>query len=125
MSNAIYPDLAGLKPVVTYKPAYKTLIATSASGKESRVALRPGAVWTITLAYEVLRAGDEETELQTLVAFFKARQGAFDSFLLNDPDNVTGLGVQIRVRFKNDETEFGRFLKDLWEAKKVELVTVL
>lgn len=86
MSDAVYPDLPGLKPEIKRTPMWKTLRQESVSGKLLTVALMTYPTRKYTLAYEVLRAGAEQ-ELQTLEGFFNARRGSFDTFLFNDPDD--------------------------------------
>lgn len=88
MSEAIYPDLPGLKPEIKRTPMWKTLRQESVSGKILTAALMTYPTRKYTLAYEVLRAGAEQ-ELQNLEGFFNARQGSFDTFLFNDPDDRT------------------------------------
>lgn len=86
MSEAIYPDLPGLKPEIKRTPMWKTLRQESVSGKILTAALMTYPTRKYMLAYEVLRAGAEQ-ELQNLEGFFNARQGSFDTFLFNDPDD--------------------------------------
>ena len=153
-----------------------------------------------TLQYEFLRSRAALAELQTLVGFFNARGGSFDSFLFLDVDDSTataqpfGVGngstsqfqllrsfggfaevvsdinatvrlIKVyvagtlktkdvdyvlaptgsvtfftppssgsaitwtgdfyrRVRFLRDQLDTTKFLQDLWEAKKVELLSI-
>jgi len=96
MSTAVFPALPGLAWSVDKQPAFATVVRTAASGQETRVALWPAPRWHFKLGYDLLRA-DANQELQTLMGFFLARQGQYDSFLYQDPDDnaVTGqpLGV--------------------------------
>lgn len=196
MSNAVFPDLPGLKWSTSKAPIWKTRVQESVSGKELRTALMSFPRWRYSLAYEVLRAETVYQELQTLVGFFNARRGSWDSFLYLDPDdnavaaqqfgvgdgatkdfqltrpfggfvepvqNVNGapaitkggvlqatpgdyslsatglvsfvaapaIGVPlawtgsyyVRCRFERDTEEFTQFLKDLWEARRIEFRT--
>lgn len=86
MGNAVYPDLAGLDIAVTKRPSFSTKIQRSVSGHEARAAMQAYPLWTLSLAYNVLRSGAER-ELQSIVGFFLARRGAWDSFLFLDPDD--------------------------------------
>lgn len=86
MSDAVYPDLPGLKPTVRRSLSWKTLKDESVSGMEVSVALMTYPNRKYTLAYEVLRAG-AEAELQQIEGFFNQRQGSHDSFLYDDPDD--------------------------------------
>jgi len=196
MSNAVYPDLPGVKPEQPRIPVFATKIQRSVSGAEARAAFQAYPLRRFALSYEFLRHG-AENELRILEGFFLARRGAWDSFLYLHPDdsaatdqalgtgngtltqfqikrtygygadatfaepvhnvaaitavklagtptvdytvNATGLitftspvpsGQAVtwsgtfyyRCRFERDDMEFTRFLQDLYQAKKVELI---
>lgn len=88
MSNAIFPTLAGLSWDGDWTVMFSTKIKTATSGKEYRAAMMSAPLYKVQLPYEFLRSGIQQ-ELQTLFAFFQARQGSFDSFLfLNPNDNA-------------------------------------
>lgn len=80
--------LPGLSFSVHKKPMFKTRISEAASGKEVRNALAEFPRWDFTLPYEFLedRSG-ADSSLKTLMGFFLARQGSFDSWLFKDPDD--------------------------------------
>jgi len=105
MSLPIFPDLPGISISVVKTPAWSTLVQKSVSGKEVRGALYSYPVWQFGLSYEVLRA-DALAELQTLVGFFNARQGAFAPFLFDDStdntvtDQVFGYGDGVQTKFQ-------------------------
>ncbi len=88
MSDAVFPDLPGLKWNVKRAPIWKTNGAESVSGKEVSVSLMTYPLRRYSLSYEVLRAG-AEAELQTLEGFFNLRRGRHDTWLYNDPDDYT------------------------------------
>jgi uncharacterized protein (TIGR02217 family) len=97
MSSAIFPQLAGLEYPVTRTPiGGRTLIQTSVSGLENRVALWSAPRWQWTLSFNFLR-DDANDEFRTLLAFFLARQGSYDSFLFEDIDDnaVTGQAIGV------------------------------
>lgn len=194
MSNAIFPTLPGLKWDVVKQPQFSTIVHRSISGKEIRGSFWSYPLWTFKVSFEVLR-NDATNELKTLMGFFLQRQGSYDTFLFEDPDDKTvtgqtigtgdgtttlfqlirtfggfvepvfnlngtpsiylngvlqtsgysvgstgivtftaapGNGVAItadfsyyfRVRFTQDQAEFSKFMKDLWELKKCEFVSV-
>ena len=87
MSNAVYPVLPGLTYGVVKSPTWSTRVQTAVSGKELRAAFWSTPIWRYTLVYEFLRSASTFAELQNLVGFFNQRQGKFDSFLLDDPDD--------------------------------------
>jgi uncharacterized protein (TIGR02217 family) len=105
MSNAVFPTLQGLKWGITKTPMWSTKTQKSANGRELRAAYFSYPLWKFSLSYEVLRA-NAMAELQTLVGFFNARQGSFDSFLYQDPDDkwVTaqafGVGDGVTTKFQ-------------------------
>jgi uncharacterized protein (TIGR02217 family) len=209
MSNLQFPDLRGLSWDYTLTPTFSTGVQQATSGREVRAAFWSAPLWKISLSYEFLhddpRHVDQNgnSELQQLVGFFLARQGQFDSFLidlaqltrkpldstvsgqpiglgdgsitsfqlvrnlggyLEQVQNPAGqsaivyvagvrkiqgtdytisnglvsfasapaTGVAItadfqwlwRVRFAQDQVEFGNFMYLLWECQKVELIEV-
>jgi len=203
MSTALFPALPGLAWSVDKQPEFSTVVRTAVSGQETRVSLWPAPRWHFTLTYDLLRA-DSHQELQSLMGFFLARQGQFDSFLYQDPDDhavtaqpigegdgattgfplyrsfggfsepvrapnlgatlniylggvlqnpsgytvsgwgtatpgviafaaAPGSGVAVTadfsfyfpVRFAADLAEFSQFMHQLWELKKLELISVL
>jgi uncharacterized protein (TIGR02217 family) len=91
MSTEIFPALAGLEYPVVRTPVFRTLTQLSASGNENRAALQSYPRWQWTLSFNFLR-DTGVSEFRTLVSFFLARQGSFDSFLFDDVDDdaVTG-----------------------------------
>jgi uncharacterized protein (TIGR02217 family) len=78
MSNELFPTLAGLTWDTKRRPTFATLIQKSASGREVRAALQtyPLAEWELAFSYL-----PEATDLATLIGFYMARKGSFDSFL--------------------------------------------
>lgn len=98
MTAAIFPSMPGLKWGIVKTPMWSTGIQKSASGRELRAAFYSFPLYKISLSYEVLRS-NALAELQTMVGFFNARQGSFESFLYLDPeDNAVvnqGFGVGV------------------------------
>jgi uncharacterized protein (TIGR02217 family) len=94
MSTEIFPSLAGLEYPVVRTPVFRTLIQETASGMETRAALQLYPRWQYTLSFNFLR-DDANNEFRTLLAFFLARQGSFDSFLFDDADDDTVTGQAI------------------------------
>lgn len=107
MSNAVFPsNLPGLGWSVLKQPSWSTRIQKAVSGKELRAALMSYPLYRITLTYEVLRESAALQELQTLMGFFNARLGSFDSFLYSDPtdhsvtDQGFGTGTGTLAQFQ-------------------------
>jgi len=209
MSNATFPDLRGLSWEYTLTPTFSTAVQQATSGREVRAAFWSAPLWKLSLSYAFLYDDSQHvdangySELQQLEGFFLARQGSFDSFLIDLAQltrkpldstvsgqpigtgdgsttsfqfvrNIGGYLEQIqnpagqsatvyvsgvkktqgtdytianglvtfasppassaaitadfqwlwRVRFAQDELEFDNFLYQLWECKKVELMSV-
>lgn len=83
MSTQVLPSLLGLGFPVTRAPVFATRVQTSISGKEVRIAdqVYPRYKWTVD--FNFLRA-NALAEFQSLIGFFNARQGQFDTFLYQD-----------------------------------------
>jgi uncharacterized protein (TIGR02217 family) len=98
MSVAVFPSLAGLEyPVLRTPMGGATLVQTSVSGKENRAALWTYPRWKWTLSFNFLRDNPVVNEFRTLVGFYIARQGSYDSFLFSDPDDRSAAGQNIGV----------------------------
>jgi len=89
MSQAVLPVLPGLQWENATTPSFETKIQTSVGGSEVRAAFMPYPIRQYTLVHGFLRQYGAFTEMATLHAFFCARQGAFDSFLFDDPSDDT------------------------------------
>lgn len=87
MSNAVYPTLPGRAWPRTRTPIFKTVIQEATNGKEVRWSNQAYPRWKYTLSYEVMRHAPSYAELQSLVGFFCARRGSWDSFLYFDPND--------------------------------------
>lgn len=127
MSNAVFPTiLPGLQWNITKAPLWSTLKQRTASGRESRVALMSYPLYEMELSYDVLRSTSAYGELQTLLNFYLARQGAFDNFLFEDtymPDNAvtdqlfaTGDGVTTQYRLSRNIAT-GGFIEPVMNVK--------
>jgi hypothetical protein len=89
MSNALWPTLHGLSWTLKRTPRFKNQAQPGSQvGVETRVGYGADPVYDFELSYEVLYAGSKGTSLSQLEAFFEARRGTFDSFLI-DPGAIT------------------------------------
>jgi uncharacterized protein (TIGR02217 family) len=93
----IFPALPGLAWSVTKSPTYQTRIQRAASGRELRALDYPYPLWQFTLVFDFLRDNPAEgfDELRTLMGFFMLCQGAFGTFLFQDPSDDRVAGQQI------------------------------
>jgi uncharacterized protein (TIGR02217 family) len=93
----IFPALAGLAWSATKTPTFQTRIQRAVSGRELRALDYPYPLWQFALIYDFLRddpaAGFDE--LRTLLGFFMLCQGAFGTFLFQDPTDCQVTGQQI------------------------------
>jgi uncharacterized protein (TIGR02217 family) len=96
MSNAVFPVLPGLTWDVVKQPEFSTKVQTAASGKDATAAYWTYPRWTFKLSYELLRGGSQ-TELNTILGFFLARKGQFDTWLYTDPSDYIVTGQQIGI----------------------------
>lgn len=105
MSNAVFPDLPGIDIKVRKTPIWNTHVQRAVSGRELRTAYYSYPLYKIGLSFNFLRAG-AEAELQSIVGFFNARKGSFDSFLFTDPVDSTasleqfGTGDGANIKFQ-------------------------
>jgi hypothetical protein len=88
MSNAIFPNtLKGLSWDVEISDEFDTIVYPAPNAYDTRLAKLQDPLLRFKLSYEVLRDNRGGIdELNTIRAFFRARQGGFDSFLLYLPD---------------------------------------
>lgn len=90
-SDAVFPTLPGLQWSIVKTPIFRTQIQQALSGREFGVSYRQHPLFRYELSYEVLR-DDVTAELTTLMGFFMARRGRYQSFRFWDPqaNSVTG-----------------------------------
>lgn len=93
MSNAIFPSLPGITWNITRRPTFATKVQQAVGGETIAAAFQPYPIWRWQLQFQFLRTYGAYVEWQTLVDFFNSRQGAFDTFLYDDPedDSVTAM----------------------------------
>lgn len=91
MSNAVFPSLVGEAFPRLKTPRFNTTKQTSDSMRSWRIGRALYPIYTYRLVYTFL----DGTDFQTLCAFFKARKGSFDSFLLDDRDDNTVSAPQV------------------------------
>jgi len=100
VSTEKLPLAPGLTWSVHVAPKFNTRVAGHVSGREIRTAWQQYAIYDLTLSFDVLH-GDATQEIQTLMGFFLARQGQYDTFLLdlgavtqNSADSYVTTGAQ-------------------------------
>lgn len=103
MSNTVYPSyVRGLGFTVFKEAEWSTVHQAAPGGQETRIAQYQNPMWHYELIYNYLKdisndlppGGIGYTDLASLIGFFNARQGDFDDFLFDDPDDdFVGPGV--------------------------------
>jgi hypothetical protein len=83
MSNAVFPVFPGLTWTVKRTPAFRKLLQTAANGYSVRVLMQSDPMWIFECSFSFLRDDVPNDELNQMLGFFLARQGGFDSFLLD------------------------------------------
>jgi uncharacterized protein (TIGR02217 family) len=129
MSNTVFPTFPGLTFDVTRTPVWSTTTKSSVSQREFRIANSSYPVYHFKLAYEVLRQTPGYTEMATLVGFFNARNGSFDSFLFTDPDDnavtlqAIGIGDGGTTLFQLVRS-FGGYVEPVFDTNGAPALTV-
>lgn len=108
MSNLVFPStLSGYQWDSKKKPVFNNITHSPPTGRDVRISLYEHPVYEFMLSNQWLTKADKDT----LMNFFKARRGSFDSFLYADEESVavanafnTGNGVttQFQLRFWAD-----------------------
>jgi uncharacterized protein (TIGR02217 family) len=94
MSNENFPVLPGIAWSINKKPMFATKVSEHVSGREVRVSNYAYPLWEWELKYEFLRDSTAYPELQTLMGFFMARRGSWDTFLYVDPSEANTVTLQ-------------------------------
>ena len=97
MSDAVFPQLAGLDWQSSKAAQFNSKVMTSVNGRELRASYQAVPVYKIKLSYSFLRESQGRDELRQLEGFFLARRGSFDSFLLAMPDDSVLSGERVGV----------------------------
>ena len=90
----VFPTLPGLAWSVTKAPIFQTRIQRAVSGRELRALDYPYPLWQFTLVFAFLRdnPGAGLDELRTLMGFYLTCQGAYGTFLFQDPSDYRVMG---------------------------------
>jgi uncharacterized protein (TIGR02217 family) len=87
-----FPKLPGLGWSVTKAPVSQTRIQRAVSGRELRALDYPYPLYQFTLTFNFLRNAAAYGEWNTLLGFIEACQGAYGTFLFNDPSDNMATG---------------------------------
>jgi uncharacterized protein (TIGR02217 family) len=85
----VFPALPGLAWSVTKAPTFQTRIQRAVSGRELRALDYPYPLWQFTLVFAFLRDNPAAglDELRTMLGFYLSCQGAYGTFLFQDPSD--------------------------------------
>lgn len=130
MSTAVLPTLKGKTFDVVRIPMWNTKTSQFLSGKEIRINngwTYPRYQWDVK--YEFLRSDTTNAELQSLLGFYNARNGSYDSFLYADSDDnavtsqliATGNGALTSFQLVKS---FGGFVEPVFAPNVVTSVFV-
>jgi hypothetical protein len=87
-----FPTLATLGWSTHVRPRFATDVADHVSGRATRRPSRAEALYDVELTYELLRADEGFTELQTIAGFFATVGGAASPFWLAPPGLANAVG---------------------------------
>jgi hypothetical protein len=126
MSLSVYPSqIYGLKLNSVRTAEFSTLVQSSASKSETRIAQAVNPIWHWQLLYEQLfndltNPNYSESELATLMGFYLQQGGRFGQFLFPDPEDnaVTNQTLQLvndgaGNYYSPIQREMGGFLEDI------------
>ena len=120
VSNSIFPlSLPGLDIVIKRSSEWKTQAKEAWNGQETTIAQRNWPRWNYEVSFNLLRSNIALAELQQLEAFFNSMRGAYDDFLLVDPeyssvtDQAFGTGDGSTKIFQLNRA-IGTWLEPVW-----------
>lgn len=123
MSNAVFPtNLTGLGWDFVKIPRWSTIVQWSVTRRRTAVGLMQYPVYDYSVVFDVLRTTAAYLEYQTMLGFFNARQGAYDTFLIDDPDDdlvtaqAIGTGDGSTLTFQMVRT-LGSFVQPVYDVK--------
>lgn len=129
MSNLVFTPPPFLGWSVFKSPEMKTIVQSAASGKTTRAQLWANPIWHFKLTWEILKDGNATpSDFQTLVDFYLARGGSFDTFLYTDPtDNAvtnqsfgTGDGVTTSFQLVRTWSAFAESVQNINGAPTIK-----
>ena len=137
MSNEVFPQFPGLGWGAKKTPVFTTNIQKSSIKTETRISYHDTPMYRWKLPLEFLRddpnsqspVGDE-AEYKTLMNFFLARKGAFESFLYKDPtdnaviDQQFGIGDGMTKSFQLSRVIMGDFSEPVHNVEAIQSITV-
>lgn len=127
MSNAIFPDLAGIRADRSRAPTFKTDILTAVSGREFRASRMANPIYRFSIGVEFLRESRGRAELRQLEGFYMARRGAYESWLYRCEhdhtavDQLFAYGDGQRTQFQLARS-YGEFLEPVQNIEQVTAI---
>lgn len=130
MSAAVFPTLPGLTYDIVRTPIWGNTTEQFVSGKELRINngwTYPRYQWDLT--FSVLRSDAVLHEFQTLIGFYNARNGSYDSFQYHDADDNSITGQQFGIGFPGQHDyqlvrNFGTFIEPVFAPNVVSAVYI-
>lgn len=126
MSSATFPTIPGATIIVKRTSHWSTKVQKATSGKELRSSWQSRPIYEFQVTFEFLRQGVRPgdgtyAEAATLVDFYNARKGAWDTFFFTDPHD----GTTRTVRFLDDHLELERFTAYHWKSQGIKMIEVI
>ena len=141
MSTAPFPGslgsgvaLPGLAYAFHKKPKFATNKHQAASGVSVRNALMQNPIWEFEATYEFLEdSSGLASSYRTLLGFYLARQGGFDTFLFKDKDDYqttndplgTADGVTTQFAFKRTMGGFSEKVGQVDQAQPISIYSTI
>jgi uncharacterized protein (TIGR02217 family) len=104
MGSSVFPSLDGLEWGVKKTPQFFGKVMRSVSGVEVRASFSSDPLYNFSIPFEFLRQYASYTDLATLMGFFMARKGSWDSFLYSDPSDYSVTDQSIGTGDNSDTT---------------------
>jgi len=129
VSDDIYPSLIGISYPVVRSPLFSTIVQTSQSGREVRTANYQFPLYKWEIPYDFLSWIDARSSLQTLLGFYNAHGGQFDTFLFQDPydgsavDTEIGIGDGLATQFQIGRT-LGGFFEPVFDVQAITNIKI-
>lgn len=113
---ATFPTDPGIRFPFNTVPSFKTSVTAFGGKIEQRTANIASAVNSFYFTFDFLT----DAQRQTILDFFIARYGAYETFNLTNPEDSNSYVV----RFKKSVLEMERFEYELWRYNRIELIVI-
>ena len=100
----LFPTLAGLAASMSFRPSFVGAGTIHVSGRSAQLLRTSQPLWSVELAFDLLRMTPDAPDMQALLAFFDTCRGRDQAFLVPGPlacvtNEPLGIGDGVRVTF--------------------------